>query len=717
MRIESGSSDAKRSVIFAAGLAFASAALLFSVQPYFGKKLLPSVGGGPAVWNACLVFFQSALVAGYLYAAELNRSKRGGLIHACFLVAASVWLFAVPAQSFEAVGGSPTLATLLTLTVSAGLPVAALCATTPLLHHWGGGYRIYAASNAGSLAALVFYPFVVEPNLGLASQWNYSRWAYVAFAAALTFFALRRPWTSTGTAADAAAPTFRWSWLFWPALPSALLVSTTQTITEDVAAGPLLWLPPLVLFLVASILAFAGFPLPIRWISRLLAPMLLIRSALLAVAAVSPSLAVPSAVELATLLLASWSAFSILFSQRPSETNAGGFYVALAVGGAAGGAVVSLGAPHVFHSLAEHPLALLLLVLFAPVASGSRRNFRLEGAVVILAAIVILSSREAGREAASLESMLLFGSIGMTAAFAVERRLPYALAIGIPLALLASSFASTSGNRPLAAERSEFGVHRVMQVRDGDHEGDLHALRHGGVNHGWQNRTPGKSAEALGYYHPQSAVGEALAWRNNNSNGDVAVIGLGAGAALVHRNPAQRFVFFEIDPAVVRIAKNPALFSYLDEAGERAEIRLGDGRLRLSQETDGTFETIFLDAFSGDAVPTHLLTREAFATYQRKLKPDGVVIVNITNWFVDLEAVVARSGELNGLNCVGKDQTGGRLESGLRPAPTRCLVLSMDERLLGDLVRREGWERKRTSPKPPLWTDDFGDVWSVIRWR
>jgi hypothetical protein len=724
-----------RARFFAAAVAFLSAGLLFSVQPHLGRRLLPTVGGGPAVWNACLVFFQTALLLGYGWAFVLIRRipHRAMALHGIVLLASCVWLFAIAPMKFHAFESSPTLKTLALLFVSVGLPIVALSATAPFAHHWssandpgGDHYGVYAASNAGSLLALLIYPVMIEPNFGLDDQWAFWRWGFLALAAAMNGLAwkaqadvLQIPSSLLQRSDDGSAKLdlkAKIAWLFWSAAPSALLVSATQRITEDVAVGPMLWLPPLVCFLAASILAFAGRSPTLAVFAWMLPILLLIRGMVLAVAEFAPTLWIQLAVELIVLFIAAWCSFAVLYSKRPSDADAASFYVWLALGGALGGGLASLAAPHLFRSTGEHPLVLLLVCLCLPIRGTG--SVCLQVFTLIGAASLIALSRPLGDEAAALEWLLLLGSVGMLMAVGMRRSLAFGLAVGTPIALLVQLTGGASAANVLFAERSEFGVHRVVRTHDFGDEIDFHALRHGGVVHGWQCREEGRSQEPLGYYHPESAVGEALDWNKSTSGkGDVAVVGLGAGAALVHRRSDQRFVFFEIDPTVVRIASDRRLFSYLSDAGNGAEIRIGDGRLLLEQTPDSSFTTIFLDAFGGDAVPTHLLTREAFATYVRKLKPGGVIIVNITNWYVDLEATLVKAGESVGLSAVGKQQQSERKEVRPGMAPTRCVVLAGDENRLAGLASRPGWRRLRPTPRTSLWTDDFCDLWSVVRWK
>jgi hypothetical protein len=717
--------------LFAAVLAFLSASLLFSVQPHWGRRLAPSIGGGPPAWNACLVFFQAALLAGYTYALWLPRrlAGRAAVVHGAFLIAAASWLFTVSAAPPLESAASPTLDAVLASAASIGLPVFVLSATAPLLHRWGaargvhgrGGYGVYAASNAGSLAALVAYPIAIEPNLGLDAQWAGWRMGFVAFAGLMIPFALgrsRHGLTPLGRSESIPRPAdnARGSWVFWSALPSALLVSATQRITEDVAAGPMLWLPPLVAFLLASIFAFAGRSPSIDAFAWILVPLLFVRSAVLVAANLAPLLWLPFAVELFILFFASWCSFAILYSKRPADADSASFYLCLSLGGALGGGIVTLLAPRLFRSTVEHPLELLLLCLLLPTTAGSPGRTVSSWVVGVGAIVLAALGIHDGSESAAVEWLLLLGSVGMLLAMAIQRPPAFGLAMATPLAL-AVQFGAPRDRAVLTAVRSEFGVHRVVEFQDEDGV-RYHALRHGGVVHGWQCRESSRVQEPLGYYHPTSAVGEALAFRKETGGaGDVAVIGLGAGAALVHRRTDQRFVFFEIDPAVAKIAADPRFFTYLNQTGESAEVRVGDGRLLMNRAPDGAFSTIFLDAFSGDAVPTHLLTKEAFALYRRKLKPDGAIVVNATNWFVDLEPIVANVGSSVGLSVVGKSQTGGRSPVNPGPTPTRCVVLMKDETLLARLSSRPGWRPPARHDETPLWTDDFCDLWSILRWR
>jgi len=715
--------------LFAAAVAFMSAALLFSAQPHWGRRLAPALGGGPAVWNACLVFFQTALLGGYIYALLLLQRwpSRAPTIHALVLVAASVWCVFGPTASITDGTAPPTLQAFVALATSIGPPILALAATAPLAHRWSisndagrGSYSVYAASNAGSLLALLVYPTLIEPTLGLTDQWSAWRLGFVTFAVATAVFSRRananlRARFDQFNAQSSVKPDVAQSpsWLFWSALPSALLVSTTQKITEDVAGGPLLWLPPLAVFLVASILAFAGRSPPLWMFAWALALLLLVRGTVSSIAGVAPTLWIHLSVEIAVLFTAAWCAFAVLYTNRPVDAESSRFYVWLALGGAVGGGLASFAAPHLFHSTAEHPFALLLLVLFLP--TPGPRLIRLDLALVLVALLLTFIGRSRGGEAATLEALLLAGGFGMLLALAVRRPPSFGLALAAPLAF-ALPYLAGDDRRVVAALRSEFGVHRVVEF---EAEGArYHALQHSGVIHGGQCREPGRHQEPFGYYHPESALGEAFAWRQRSSQGgDAAFVGLGAGGTLVYRKPQQRFIYFEIDPAVVRLASDPRCFSYVAEAGVFAEIRIGDGRLLIERSPDGVFETILLDAFSGDAVPTHLLTREAFAAYQRTLKPGGAIIVHVSSWFVDLEATVAKAGASVGLYAVSKNQLGGGGMLRPGPAPTRCVVLMNDERRLEELRRRPGWSQIKAADQTPLWTDDFCDLWSVVRLR
>ena len=427
-----------RARFFAAAVAFLSAGLLFSVQPHLGRRLLPTVGGGPAVWNACLVFFQIALLLGYGYAFLLIRRipSRAMALHGMVLLVSCVWLYAIAPTRFPAFEASPTLKTLALLFVSVGLPIVALSATAPLAHHWSTAndpgddhYGVYAASNAGSLLALLIYPVMIEPNFGLDDQWTFWRWGFLALAAAMNSLAWRTrldaslipPAALQQNGDDSAKPdlTTRIAWLFWSAVPAALLVSATQRITEDVAGGPMLWAPPLVCFLAASILAFAGRSPTIAFFAWMLPVLLLVRGTVLAVAEFTPTLWIQLAVELVVLSVAAWCSFAVLYSKRPSDADAASFYVWLALGGALGGGLTSLAAPHLFRSTAEHPLVLLLVCLFLPTQGTG--SVRLQVFTLVGAALLIALSRPLGGEAAALEWLLLLGSVGMLMAVGMRR--------------------------------------------------------------------------------------------------------------------------------------------------------------------------------------------------------------------------------------------------------------------------------------------------------
>lgn len=669
---------------------FSSALLLFILEPLAGKVLLPVLGGSPMVWSTCLVFFQAVLLLGYTYAHVLRRyapARRQGWIHAGVLAAAAAML---PLSSAIGQPGAADqrLWLLMTLAGTVGLPFFALSATTPLLanHH-----SLYAASNAGSLLGLIGY-LLLEPVATRAAQltgWSFAFWAVAALVIACMFTAVaERPLIGKVVSA-ASRPTVAASqWTLWIVLalvPSVLLLGVTQHLATDVVSAPFLWVMPLALYLATFIAAFAtrrGTPLegaPIAGFgsARLwgsLAPAATLVVVALSLAEVREPLPLVALAHLALFVVLSMVCHSRLAQSRPHPSHLTAYFSCIALGGVLGSLGVVLVAPAVFSSILEYPLAIAAAILLCPQVAADK-------------------------------------SIGS----ARRRWLWRAGAAVLCIMVIGSSVVRTNGDL-LHRERTFFGVHRVTSVQNGA----WHELTHGTTTHGVQ-ATAGKGRLLpTAYYHPTGPIGDVVfALSADGRFHDIAVIGLGAGALAGYAGNGVRMDFFEIDDAVIRIAENPDYFSYLSDARARpgANIRTlaRDGRIGLREMPAASYDLIVVDAFSSDAIPTHLLTLEAVTMYESRLKVRGVLAFHVSNRFFDLGPVLARVAKERGLVCYERDDRDlpqERLDEAKRRSV--WVLMAREGRDLGSIAQSAPRWLQLDGGGASLWTDDYSNVLGVL---
>jgi hypothetical protein len=723
-------------VLFAS-TAFLGAYLLFCVEPMIARMVLPEFGGSPAVWNTCVLFFQAALLAGYVYAHALGRwpGARGqALLHVGLLALPIVALpIAVPA--YAAGGGDPALRLLGRLMIAAGLPFFVVATTAPLLQRWfaatghrraGDPYFLYAASNAGSLLALVSYVTLIEPSLTLGNQariWaaGYGVLAGLTIACAVAY--LRGPGPGPAPANAVGTQINPRDWPLWVALafvPSSLLLGVTSYLTTDLAPVPLLWVVPLAIYLLSFILAFANPP---AWVRRgcavALAPAIVATLALMFRPSAVPLWAT-FLVHLATFFLAATACHAELARRRPTASRLTEFYLMMALGGALGGVFNALIAPVVFTWAAEYPLGLALAALLVP-AAGGRAGLRQPRGRVVRLLDVALPMLLGGASYAvprlwgpGFQGSLLLVPLGGCLLF-VLRPLRFALGLAIIAAVIAD-FQDT-GRNVVLRERGFFGVLRVSA----DFPAGMNTLAHGTTIHGMQRRSPVPSERRapLMYYFPTGPIGQVFdAYRRTPVVSRVGVVGLGVGSLAAYGTTGQEFTFFEIDPAVERIARDPAFFHYLADCRARWRVVLGDARISLAREPDGSYGLIVLDAFSGDAVPVHLLTREAMRIYRAKLADGGLIALHISNNYLDLEPVIRELARDAGLVGLDQNETTVPLnEFNQGRMPSHWVVLARRQSDLAPLADRPGW-RPLTGPREAsLWTDDHSDLFSLLRWR
>ncbi len=680
-----------------AGTIFTSAFLLFLIQPIASKHILPWFGGSAAVWAVSLSFYQVLLLAGYAYADWTSRRlapRVQVLLHIALLALAVLTLQVLADVSWKPMGiEDPTLHILLTLAASIGLPYFLLSSTGPLIQSWTARslvdarvYRLFALSNFASLLGLLAYPFVIEPRASLAQQaWAWSA-VYALFtllcAAAGWAFVVRQPRAGATPALAAASPGIATApapgrgqqlrWFALSALGSWLLVATTNHLTRDVASVPLLWILPLVLYLLSFALCFESD----RWYRRHWAPALLVLG-LTVLCAVLVLLAMTIAARLAIrnpmpyvvavfaagLFLQCMFLHGELALRRPAREYLTRFYLLVSLGGAAGGLVVSLVAPRVLPSYYEFGLG---YVLFAVLALGVLRRVQL---------------------------------VRMVAVAAI-------LACAVMLVLKVRS--DYTASRVL--QRNFYGTLATSDKGSDTPETAWRQLAHGSIIHGAQFLAPQRRQQATSYYIPTSGLGRAIeATRRQGQH--IGVIGLGAGTTATYGRAGDVHRFYEINPQVVAVAQRE--FSFLRDSAARIELALGDARLVLEREAPQGFDVLAVDAFSGDSVPAHLLTREAMVVYLRHMRPDGVIAFHVSNRYLALAPIVAALAE--DAKCAAVMVKLAGIENDITRQPSEWVLVARDPALLQRPPMKEAAQSVALRPGLKVWTDDHNDLISALR--
>lgn len=714
---------------------FLAAALLFVVEPFAAREALPVFGGSPAVWNACVLFFQVAVLAGYVYAHLLTTRVpgRGQLaVHALVLAGAAIVPLGLRVGD---TGGESSVWELLSLlAVGVGLPFFAVASAGPLLQRWLGetGHRsasdpyfLYAASNAGSFVGLLAYPFLIERVWSLPEQAVWWRWGFVAFAGASLAAGLwvrgraRTPLPGAGepeslpATETGAARRRQWAWwCFLAFVPSSLMLGTTQFLSTDIAAAPLLWVAPLGLYLLTFVAAFG------RWGDRVTSaaarvwPIVAVAVALAFMLRARSPLAAIITLHLGVLATAGCLCHGRLRASRPGVARLTEFYVCVGVGGALGGVFNSLLAPVLFPDLYEYPLAIVLACAALPASkAGPRWWSRLAWLVPIaLGAWVWIGSRAAPAQpgAGRAGLLLVAGAPAIVLFLTSGRRWIFA---GGVLAVLAGALLSADGSRIEYRVRSFFGVHTV----EIDPTGRFRLLMHGTTAHGVESLDPARRGEPLAYYSRPGPAGHVFTTLGEKLE-HVGLVGVGAGSLAAYGHEGQRFDFFDIDPEVVRIARDKRWFTFLSNCRARTRFIIGDGRLAMAREPDATFDMLVLDAFSSDAVPVHLLTIEAVEIYARKLRPGGLLLCHLSNRNLALAPFVAAAAEDLGLTTlVRSDQMTAEQQAKSGRFASEWLVAAEDPATLSTFSRDVRWEPAQRAAKP--WTDAHADVVAALRWR
>jgi hypothetical protein len=723
-------------IAFGIGI-FLSAALLFSVQPLVGKLLLPLLGGAPSVWNTVMVFFQAMLLAGYAYAHLSFRwlGRFQALLHAALLLCAALALpFAVSAGQDSALQQkSPALWVLFVLTKTIGLPIFVLASTAPLLQRWFANtqhssakdpYFLYAASNLGSFGALFAYPLVIEPYLHLTQQirsWSFSFWVLAGCILGCAFLARSRPGPAdsaplrTGSAEGIPRKTIL-KWIGLSFVPSSLMLGVTNYITTDVASVPLLWVLPLALYLFTFVIAFSQHSKKAEVASSRAVPILALAVVFTMLAQATEPVVVLVLMHLFFFLFAALQCHLKLAHSRPSAEHLTAFYLWLSVGGVLGGIFNALLAPILFRSILEYPLMIVIATVIGFPERGPAKS-RLApppvygGALVILACAVASTLIVMASSRSILLANVLTGCVLIGCYLFVLRPIRYALAIST-LLVCTALFRQTQ-SRVIERDRNFFGVLRVVD----DADKPLRRLYHGTTVHGIQFQTPERKCDPSSYYHRLGPVSEITAlFEKSPLPRQVGLIGLGAGAMLTYAQPDQTWTIFEIDPAVIRVAEDRRFFTYLSDCSRAAvKMQLGDARLRLQEIPGQTFGLLYVDAFSSDVIPMHLLSVEAVRLYREKLVPEGILAFHLSSRHFELVPLVANLGNALGLTCylstLGDLSEAALAEGGFES--TWCILIPDGQ--VQSALAPANWFRVGPNPAGPMWTDDFSSLLGVLR--
>ncbi len=672
-----------------------SAFLLFAVQPIIAKMILPWFGGSSAVWSTCLLFFQAVLLLGYVYAHWLHRkiaARKQTMLHAALLAASLATLPIIPSQSWRVASvGQPSLRILALLAVTVGLPYFLLSSTSPLLQAWYSRshknsfpYRLFALSNFFSLLALLSYPLLVEPNLSAHHQGVIWSAAYGGFALCCALTA----WRSAASPAAALTPepssdpanqpapawTARLLWLGLAASASVLLLAVTNHLTQDVAAIPFLWILPLSVYLLSFIVCFES---P-RFYSRpVFLPLLTASLGFMAYRLWSGHAHMSTRPLIALLSFALFICCMVCHGElarlKPHPRYLTGFYVTISLGGAVGGLFVGLVAPNVFHAYYEFPIGLafcatVLFLLFA-------------------------------RELWCLPRVARYATIAVSLAALGW----YIWFLGGIMNFMVDGYRVTV--------RNFYGQLRVYDNGDPEKDPDSEReLVHGTINHGEQMLRAEYRKTPITYFCPASGIGRAMRAQEGPPR-RIGILGLGCGTLAAYGKSGDTLRIYEINPLVLQIARSE--FTYLADTPAKVEVALGDGRLQLEAERPQQFDMLVMDAFSGDSVPVHLITREAFRTYFHHLKPNGILAVNITNAFLDLEPVIERAA-----TDFGKISLAYHYDP--PPEDTMCFACSWalivaPETLAAHPELQKSAKRLPPHPQFREWTDDFSNMYRILK--
>lgn len=730
-------SSSRRVFLLFAATIFLSALLLFWIELALAKILLPRLGGTPAVWNTCMLFFQVLLLAGYSYVLATTSwigARKQALLHGVLLLLSFLYVPLTLAGNSGSISEQnyPALWLFGYLLSAIGLPIFLISSTSPLLQKWfthtahrsaNDPYFLFAVSNAGSLLALISYPVILEPNLKLSRQTQLWVVGYVvllglSLGCGLVLWKSSRREQVKHEPAQKSPLSLkrRLYWILLAFIPSSLLFGVTTYVTTEIAPTPLLWTIPLALYLLTFILAFARRTLlPERLTGNALSGLALLLTLVIAANATEPTTAIVL-LHLLFFFVAALVCHSKLASDRPDATRLADFYLCVALGGMFGGLFNTVIAPVLFKTLIEYPLVIVLACFIRPRAAkaDSSRDRLLDlilpaGAGLLTIGLVLLINQYETSPAVAVA--IIFG-VPLVIINHRFRSRPVRFALALGAVMLGSIVYSETQNRTLHVERNFFGTLSVKL----DPASATRNLYHGNTLHGRQFIDPNLQREPLSYFHRDGPLGQIFAaFHANPASSNIAVVGLGAGSMACYARPDQRWTFYEINPAVIGIARNAEYFSYLQQCGGTlTEIILGDARLELQKAPDHHYGLIVLDAFNSDAIPVHLLTQEAVELYTSKLATGGMLAFHISNRSLRLDGVLADLARHNGALTVSFAD--GEFNPRNGKDPSEWLVMARQSRAFDSLVQNPRWRVLRGRTDSDVWTDDFSNILRVFRW-
>ncbi|MEP7006994.1 MAG: fused MFS/spermidine synthase [Sphingomonas bacterium] len=715
--------------------------LLFLVQPMVARMALPRLGGAPAVWNSAMLVYQALLLGGYAYAHLLGRVtvRLQAAIHLAVLIIAAFWLPIGLMATQLPVNAQPAIWVPWLLGASIGPLFFAISAQAPLLQRWFSvaskgqdPYALYAASNFGSFAGLIAYPLLVEPGLALNGQSRLWTFGYIIVALLVAVCSMMLPKMKMavveGPIAVSPPPRGRRValWILLAFVPSGLMLATSTYITTDVVAMPLLWVLPLGLYLLSFTIAFTANRAPADLLTRI-APLVILLVGGVLVGGNQGTPYLNAGLALLLLFIASVALHTAMYRLRPEPDRLTGFYLAMSVGGVLGGIFSALVAPLVFDWTWEFPILILVAGALVPqnflvervsrlwTHDAQRRRIATLGVAFLMALLVLAVLNTPGATidgAGPLQGVVFLIVVVMGLAVVGAR--------GAFVVVLAGALVAFGGYRSLllsmepgARTRSYFGVYTVLG------NPTIRQLKHGTTVHGTELLgSPARERTTTAYYVPGSGVGQAMqaAPALYGDHARIGVVGLGAGTLACYAKPGQMWRFYEIDPAVVRIARDTGQFHFLSNCLPGAKIEVGDARLNLAVEPTASLDLLALDAFSSDAVPMHLMTREAFNTYGRVLAPHGVLLVHISNKFLDLEPVVSAAAKAGGWHSAKLVYFPGAEVEPSRRAVSFWVALSRDPAVLAALKARDvSWKPLLRYPGFTPWSDDYSTILPLVK--
>lgn len=718
-----------------------SALLLFFVQPMFTKMVLPLLGGSSGVWNTAMVFFQAVLLGGYLYAHLLTKFfkfKTQILIHGLIMLFSIIFLpIAVPTDWAQPATGTPVFWVIGLFTVALGMPFFALSANAPLMQKWfsytshkksDDPYFLYAASNVGSLLSLLSYPILIEPFFKVSAQSFAWAFGFVVLMIALMMcglmayrfkdisklssFSIEKP--ENQDVAEYVKPSDRVFWTLCAMIPSGLMLAVTTHITSNVASAPLLWVLPLALYLLTFINAFAPKPyISTKILSYLFLPIacLMIVSAKLHIANYI-GVGLETVLHLIGFFIITQFCHNRLAENRPSAKHLTEFYFFMSLGGVLGGACVALVAPLVFVNSYEYTV---MIVASAFVVSINGFSYKLTKQTVLILSVLFIGALFLLGFGPTIEDgvfskLLLVYSVSLLVLYMIFNPVYLKGPIWLfSIWALVSSFTVNAGSN-IFEDRSFFGISRVTSEQID--EGLVHVFIHGNTVHNSQLRGAANEKNPLSYYAPEGSFGQAIdAVRADKGPLKVAAIGLGAGALACHIQKNEDWVFYEIDPLVEKMARDPSLFSFIDKCAPDVPIRIGDARLTLADEAKGKHDLIIVDAFSSDAIPAHLMTMEALALYQSLLKEDGFVFFHTSNRNLDVTSVAINVAEASGYASRSinfkSDKT---MKHNSLVTDSIAVMVGKDDSLDRIFTRYPDWKKRKGNPIVGVWSDDFTHI-------